>query len=255
MSRARIAGIEIDRLTPRAAIDRIVALAHTHNRHIVVTPNLDHMIRLRSDKGLRGAYSAASLVLADGMPLVWISHIGRAPLPGRVAGADLVRPVLAEAERRGYSVFFLGPMPETLKLVLERCALEFPRLRIVGAHAPPMDFEHDPTRDAACIAAVCAAKPDIVFMALGTPKQELWIARHRDQLDFGVALCIGAGMDYFAGVQRRCPPFLARVGAEWIWRLLSEPKRLGRRYARCLLFMPELVWEQIRDARRSKASG
>jgi exopolysaccharide biosynthesis WecB/TagA/CpsF family protein len=255
MSRARIAGIEIDRVTPNAAIDRIVALAHTHGRHVVVTPNLDHMVHLRSDNDFRGAYSAASLVLADGMPLVWISHIGGTPLPGRVAGADLVQPVLAEAEREGYSVFFLGPMPEALKLALRRCALEFPRLQIVGAHAPPLGFEHDATEDAACVAAIRAARPDIVFVAVGPPKQELWITRHRDELDFGVALCIGAGMDYFAGVQRRCPPFLARVGAEWIWRLLSEPKRLGRRYARCLLFMPVLVWEQIRDARRSKANG
>jgi len=135
-----------------------------------------------------------------------------------------------------------------------RCALDFPRLRIAGAHAPPLDFEHDMTQDAACVSAIRDARPDIVFLALGTPKQELWIARHRKELDFGVALCVGAGIDYFAGVQRRCPKFLARIGVEWIWRLLSEPKRLGRRYAQCLLFMPELVWEQIRDARRSKAN-
>ena len=254
MSRTRIAGLEIDRLTPRDAVDRIVAFAHTRDRHIVVTPNVDHMLRLRSDRAFRSAYATASLVLTDGMPLVWVSRLGNMPLPGRVAGADLVEPVLAEAERKDCSVFFLGPMPETLKLALRRCALDFPRLRIAGAHAPPLDFEHDMTEDAACVSAICDARPDIVFLALGTPKQELWIARHRKELDFGVALCVGAGIDYFAGVQRRCPKFLARIGAEWIWRLLSEPKRLGRRYAQCLLFMPELVWEQIRDARRSKAN-
>jgi N-acetylglucosaminyldiphosphoundecaprenol N-acetyl-beta-D-mannosaminyltransferase len=254
MSRARIAGVEIDRLTPRDAVDRIVALARTRGRHIVVTPNLDHMIRLRSDNGFRGAYAAASLVLTDGMPLVWVSRIGKTPLPGRVSGADLVHPVLAESERKGCSVFFLGPMAATLELALKRCALEFPRLRVAGAHAPPLNFEHDPTLDAACVGAIRDAQPDIVFLALGTPKQELWIARHRSQLDYGVALCVGAGIDFFAGVQQRCPKLLAQIGAEWIWRLLREPKRLGRRYAQCLMFMPELVWEQIRDARRSKAN-
>ncbi len=254
MSRTRLAGVEIDRLTPHEAIDRIVALAHTRDRHIVVTPNLDHMIRLQKDRAFRAAYAAASLVLTDGMPLVWVSRLGNTPLPGRVAGADLVVPVLAEAERIGCSVFFLGPMPETLKLALRRCALDFPRLRIAGAHAPPVNFEHDVTQDAACVASIRDARPDIVFMALGTPKQELWIARHRTELDFGVALCVGAGIDFFAGVQHRCPKFLARMGAEWVWRLLREPKRLGRRYAQCLLFMPELVWEQIRDARRNKAN-
>jgi len=254
MSRTRIAGIEIDRLTLGDARERIAAFSRTRDRHIVVTPNLDHMLRLRSNHAFRSVYAAASLVLADGMPLVWVSRLGNSPLPGRVTGADLIEPVLAEAEREGRSVFFLGPMPETLRLALARCAVEFPYLRIAGSHAPPLNFEHDMTQDATCVSAIRDARPDIIFVALGAPKQELWIARHRNELDFGVALCIGAGIDYFAGVQRRCPQFLARIGVEWIWRLLSEPKRLGRRYAQCLLFMPELVWEQIRDARRSKAN-
>ena len=253
MNRARLGGIEIDRMTLRAAIDRIVTLGQTRDRHIVVTPNLDHMIRLQKDRTFRAAYAAATLVLTDGMPLVWVSRLGNTPLPGRVAGADLVVPVLAEAERTGCSVFFLGPMPATLDRALSRCALDFPRLRIAGAHAPPLNFEHDMRQDAACVAAIRDARPDIVFLALGTPKQELWIARHRNELDFGVALCVGAAIDFFAGVQRRCPKIVARLGAEWIWRLLREPRRLGRRYAQCLLFMPELVWGQVRDARRSKA--
>jgi N-acetylglucosaminyldiphosphoundecaprenol N-acetyl-beta-D-mannosaminyltransferase len=254
MSRARIAGVEIDRLTPRDAIDRIVSLARTRDRHIVVTPNLDHMVRLQKDRAFRSVYAAASLVLTDGMPLVWVSRIGKTPIPGRVAGADLVEPVLAEAERKGCSVFFLGPMPGTLEVALKRCALDFPGLRVAGAHAPPLNFELDAVQDAACVAAIRDARPDIVLLALGTPKQELWIARHRNELDFGVALCVGAGIDFFAGVQKRCPKLLVRLGAEWIWRLVHEPTRLGRRYAQCLMFMPELVWGQIKDARRSKAS-
>lgn len=255
MSRTRISGIDIDRLSANDAMERIAELARTRGRHLVVTPNLDHMVRLRSDRAFRSAYAGASLVLTDGMPLVWISRLGNNPIPGRVAGADLVEPVLAYAEREGRSVFFLGPMPDTVKVALARCAVDFPRLRIAGSHAPPLDFEHDRAHDAACVSAVRAARPDIIFVALGAPKQELWIARHRDELDFGVALCVGAGIDYFAGVQHRCPRILARIGAEWIWRLLSEPKRLGPRYVQCLLFLPQLVWEQIRDARRSANEG
>ncbi len=254
MGRACIAGVEIDQLTPRDAIVRIAALARTRGRHIVVTPNLDHMLCLRGDRPFRDAYAAASLVLADGMPLVWLSRLGGTPLPERVAGADLIEPMLAEAERNGWSVFFLGPMPVTLELALDRCAREFPRLRIAGSHSPPRNFEQDSAQNAACVAAIRKAHPDIVFLALGTPKQELWIAQYRGEIEFGVALCIGAGIDFFAGVQQRCPRFLARIGAEWIWRLLREPKRLGRRYARCLLFMPQLVWEQIRDGRRIKVN-
>jgi N-acetylglucosaminyldiphosphoundecaprenol N-acetyl-beta-D-mannosaminyltransferase len=254
MSRARIAGIEIDRVTRRDALERIFALARTRDRHIVVTPNLDHMVRLRSDENFRSVYASASLVLADGMPLVWVSRLGNTPLPERVAGADLVEPVLAHAEREGRSVFFLGPMPETLRLALARCAVDFPRLRIAGSHAPPVNFEQDVRQDLACVSAIREARPDIIFVALGALKQELWIGRHRNELDFGVALCIGAGIDFFAGVRRRCPKFIARIGAEWIWRMLGEPKRLVPRYAQCLLFVPELVWEQVRDAWRTKAN-
>lgn len=106
MNRTCLAGLEIDRLTANDATERIIALARTRGRHIVVTPNLDHMIRLRKDRAFRDAYAAATLVLTDGMPLVWVSRLGNSPLPGRVAGADLVVPVLAAAERAGCSVFF-----------------------------------------------------------------------------------------------------------------------------------------------------
>ena len=239
MSRTRIAGVEIDRLTPRDAVDRIVASrayprpAHRDDAQCRSHASLCEAIALPqrvchrqpgSDGwhavGLGQAVSETRLFLGVLRAPIWSNRCWRRPS--------------AKTSRFSFS----APCRETLELALRRCALDFPRLRIAGAHAPPLHFEHDMTQDAACVSAIRDARPDIVFLALGTPKQELWIARHRKELDFGVALCVGAGIDYFAGVQRRCPKFLARIGAEWIWRLLSEPKRLGRRYAQCLLFMP-----------------
>ena len=255
MSRVFVLGTEVDPITLEEAVSRIARLARSRDRHFVVTPNVDHVIRLRSDRDFRDAYAAATLVLADGMPLVWASRLTRSPLPERVAGADLVLPVLAAAERDGLGVFFLGPMAETLNIALGWIGVRFPRLRIAGAHAPPRDFERDQASLSRSVAALRAANPDIVFLALGTPKQELWIARHRDELNFGVALCIGAGIDFIAGVQKRCPRILSRLSLEWAWRVYREPKRLWRRYAHCLLLAPILMWEQLRHAWRFRARG
>jgi len=253
VSRVRVFGITVDRLTTRAAIDRILDLAKTGGRHVAVTPNLDHVVLLRTDQRLRDVYAIASLVLADGMPLVWASRIGGALLPERVAGSDLVAPVLAGAERNGLSVFFLGPMPETLSLALARCAADYPRLRIAGSFAPPRGFEEVKALDDACVAAVRESLPDVLFVSLGCPKQDHWIGRHRNDLPFGVALCVGAGVDFFAGVVQRCPRLVAMMGGEWLWRLIHEPRRLWRRYAQCLLLLPGLVVDQFRDAYRPKS--
>src|SRR5207253_2111178 len=139
---------------------------------------------------------------------------------------------------------------DSLNIVLQRIAVRFPRLRIAGWHAPPMNFDSDPALQAESLAAVREARADIVFLALGTPKQELWIGQNRQSLDFGVALCVGAGIDFVAGVQKRCPPVLTRLGLEWAWRVFREPRRLWRRYAQCALFVPILMWEHLRHAWR-----
>ena len=255
MNRVFVLGAYVDAVTQDEAVAGILRLARTRGRHMVVTPNVDHVIRMRRDAHLREIYRSAALVLADGMPLVWASRLTRTPLPERVAGADLIAPVLAGAERDGLSVFFLGPMRDTLDIALSRFAVQFPGLRIAGSHSPPFGFEADPLLDAQCPEALRAANPDIVIACLGAPKQELWIFRKRREVGFGIALCLGAALDFVAGFQKRCPPAIGRLGLEWAWRVGNEPRRLWRRYAQCLLLAPVLMWEQVRYARRHRAKG
>jgi len=249
-ARTEVFGVAVDVVDPAAALERIVALAREGSGGYVVTPNLDHAVRLRSDAALRAAYDGAALVLADGMPLVWASRLRGPALPARVAGSDLIEPLAAAAAGAGLSLFLFGTTLAVLCTAARRLAAGAPGLRIAGIHAPPFGFESDPEANREALAAVAAARPDIVLLALGSPKQELWAARWRHECGAGVLVCIGAGLDFLAGAQARAPRPLQRLGLEWLWRALGDPRRLGPRYLRNLLWLPRLLAEQLVGRRR-----
>jgi N-acetylglucosaminyldiphosphoundecaprenol N-acetyl-beta-D-mannosaminyltransferase len=165
------------------------------------------------------------------MPIVWASRLLGRPLPARVAGSDLLPELCHAAAVRGYTVFLLGGAAGVPERAAARLRARFPRLRIAGHHAPPEGFAPDEgAAAAAAVAAVNAAKPALLFVGLGAPKQELWVHRHWSRLDATVAVCCGAAIDYAAGAQVRAPVWMQRAGAEWVWRLAREPGRLWRRY-------------------------
>ena len=228
--RVQLFGISIDNVTLAEAVQRIDALLDRRGRHYVVTPNVDHIVRLPRDPAFADAYYRASLIFADGMPIVWASRLLRRPLKGRVTGSDLVPEVCELAARRGASIFFLGTTPPILAEAVRRVTTQWPSLQIVGTYSPPFGFERNTLERLRMISAVNDARPDILFIGLGAPKQELWIANSITQVNVRVALCIGAGIDYLAGAVKRAPRWMQRTGLEWAWRLLQEPGRLWRRY-------------------------
>jgi exopolysaccharide biosynthesis WecB/TagA/CpsF family protein len=191
---------------------------------------MDHVVRLQKDPEFREAYRGASLVVADGMPVVWASRLLGKGLKQRVTGSDLVPEVCRLASETGRTVFFLGGNPGVAEKAGENLAKLYPGLKVAGSYAPPLGFEKDPARDEETLRRVNEAKPDILLIALSAPKQEKWIHRHRDRLQFRLALSIGCGLDYQAGAARRAPGWMRRVGLEWLWRIVLEPKRLARRY-------------------------
>jgi N-acetylglucosaminyldiphosphoundecaprenol N-acetyl-beta-D-mannosaminyltransferase len=199
-------------------------------RGYVVTPNVDHLVLYQESEGFRAACDGASLRLADGMPIVWASRLLGRPLQARVAGADLFPRLCEMAAARGHRVFLLGGGAGVAERVAVRFAARFPGLRIAGVYAPPDRFEREAQASESAVRAVNAAKPALLFVALGTPKQELWVHRHWGRLDAGVALCCGAAFDFVAGVQIRAPVWMQRAGLEWLWRLARDPGRLWRRY-------------------------
>ena len=224
----------------------------------VVTPNLDFLRRLAGDRAFTELFRQASLVVADGMPLVWASRLQGTPLPQRVAGSDLVLSLSREAGRRGRTVFLLGgasgATDRTAQVLEERC----PGLRIVGSCCPQVGprLEGAVLRDLAD--QLRRAQPDIVFVALGSPKQEQVIEALRDCVPGAWWLGVGITFSFLCGHVRRAPRWMQRAGLEWVHRLLQEPRRLAGRYLlKGLLFAFVLfttaAWARIRPPRAQVA--
>lgn len=236
--RLSIGSIQVDAHTFASALHAIETLVVAGRGGTVFTPNVDHVVKAEHDSELRDAYAAADLCLADGMPLVWASRVLSPRLPERVAGSDLVGPLLQRAANRGWSVYLLGGGAGSAPLAADEIARSA-GVRVVGADAPLVDLSReDEGEGAAALVRVRAARPDLLLVGLGAPKQELWIHRHRAELAPTVALGVGAAIDFLAGRVPRAPRWMARAGLEWAYRLAREPRRLARRY---LVEDPEFV--------------
>jgi len=250
--KTKLFGIEIDPLRLPQAVEQVLAWVDEGQRRCryVVTPNVDHAVMFQENAALRDAYRDASLVLADGAPVIWASRLLGRPLPQRVAGSDLVPELFAAAKpTRPLTVFLLGAMPGVAQRAARRIESQWPAVKVVGTHSPPMGFENDDARNAEIVALVNAARPDVLVLGLGAPKQELWVHRFAPKLQARVALCVGATIDFLAGEKKRAPKLLQRIGLEWLHRVASEPRRLLKRYARDAWIFPQLVWGEWRSTR------
>lgn len=210
----------------------------------VVTPNLDHAVLLNESEDLREAYKGAALVLADGMPLVWASRLLGRPLPERVAGSDLT-PRLLEAATPGTKVFFLGASDESSARAVENVRKQYPNINIVGRLSPPFGFEKSEEWSERIVQQIRESQAALVLVGFGAPKQELWVHRHHEQLPSTVVLCVGATIDFLGGTVNRAPEWTHKLGAEWLHRLVSDPKRLASRYAKDAFHLPGLLLKDI----------
>ncbi|HEY8087531.1 MAG TPA: WecB/TagA/CpsF family glycosyltransferase, partial [Polyangiaceae bacterium] len=196
----------------------------------VFTPNVDHVVLAEEDPRMRRAYARADLSLVDGMPLLWASRLLRAPLPEKISGSDFVMPLLERAASRGWRVHLFGAGPGVAEKAREKLAELLPRLNIVGVDAPRVGTEDSAERIEEILAPIRRVNPQIVLVALGAPKQEIWIDQVRDALTPAVLLGVGASLDFVAGTIPRAPRWMSRTGLEWLYRLTREPGRLWRRY-------------------------
>lgn len=230
MQKIRLGTIHADYLTMAQAIESIVSMAERKEGGYVVTPNVDHVVLAEKDDGIRAAYAEAALSLVDGMPLVWASRLAGYPLPEKISGSDLVRPLLARSAEKGLRIYLLGAAPGVGARAAERLEGEIPGLNVVGVDSPALGFETDPAAEAETRRRMDEADPDIVLVALGCPKQELLMRRWRSAGARAVMLGIGASLDFIAGEVRRAPAWMSAIGLEWLYRLAQDPKRLARRY-------------------------
>src|SRR5690349_2084863 len=228
-----ILGVPFDNVTTAETIEAIHRMVESKQPHYLVTANVDFLVQAQEDVELRRILFDAHLVLCDGTPLVWASQPRRTPLMERVAGADLVPLLLRVAAEKGYRVFFLGATPESASRAVDNLKNRHPTLAIVGNYSPPfnklLEMDHDEIQR-----RILDAKPDLLFVSFGCPKQEKWIAMPYRSLNVPVSVGVGATIDFLAGSVKRAPAWMQRIGAEWIYRLAQEPRRLFKRYAKDL---------------------
>lgn len=223
-------GVRVHAISEADCVNHILYEIEAGRGGMVVTPNLDHLHRCLHDLTFAALVAEADLVVADGMPLVWAARLQGTPLPERVAGSNLITSLSAGAAAHGRRVFLLGGAPGTAERASNVLRERFPSLKIAGTACPSVGFENDPAKMADLIQSVSSARPDIVFVALGSPKQERLIVRLRPLLPQAWWLGVGISFSFLCGDVRRAPLWMQNTGLEWIHRLIQEPRRLFHRY-------------------------
>jgi N-acetylglucosaminyldiphosphoundecaprenol N-acetyl-beta-D-mannosaminyltransferase len=226
----RLGATEVSPVTLHGALERVKDLMASRAPHLVVTPNVDHLVLLEHDPEFASAYERASLRVVDGAPLVLLARLLGTPVPERIAGVDLTFSLLAAAEFERRSVYFLGGHPAVLQQAMARLRHLYPRLSVSGSAAPMVELDTVSPSEEAALGEIRQAAPDLLVLFLGTPKQEKWFWRRAALLPPTVALAVGGTVDLIAGAKRRAPRWIQSAGFEWLWRLSQEPGRLGRRY-------------------------
>jgi N-acetylglucosaminyldiphosphoundecaprenol N-acetyl-beta-D-mannosaminyltransferase len=210
-----------------ASIDRCV---QARVPRYIVTPNVDHVVRLETDPDFQRAYSDAYLAVCDSTPLMWAARVMGVAIKQKLSGSDLVHWLSAHAATKGYRLFLFGAAEGVAPLAQEVLEARYPGLQIVGTYSPPMGFERDSDANAYALRQIRDAAPDICFVALGSPKQEKWMCDNVAASGAPLMLGIGAGLDFVVGRFKRAPVWMQRCGFEWLWRLCSDPRRLFKRY-------------------------
>ena len=248
-----ILGVPFDKITTEETVELVARMIASRAPHYLATANVNFAASAFRDVELRRILLEADCVLCDGMPLVWASRWLGNPLPERVTGADLVPRLLEESERRGWRVFFLGGSEESLGGATANMRARHPKLQISGAYSPPfrplLEMNHEDI-----LRRIADAKPDILFVAFGCPKQEKWIKMNYLRSGVPVSIGVGASIDFLAGLQKRAPVMIQRIGLEWLYRICQEPRRLLGRYARDLWIFGFAIakqWWRLRSRPKS----
>ncbi len=222
--------VSIDNLSLEEAVENIYKTSSALDAKYVVTPNADHVLRLEKDTFFQKIYSKADLILADGVTIVFLARRMGVKLKQRVCGSDIM-PALCEKVAGGdRSVFILGGPPGAGDIAAERLKKKYPGLNITGVYSPKYGFEDDKLELEHINSMLNTIKPNIVFVGLGSPKQEAWIYNHGRHLEVGVLLAIGAAIEFEAGTVKRAPKIMRKLGLEWITgqRFLKRHSKLFR---------------------------
>lgn len=240
--RFHLNGIPIDQVTMKEAIERVLSVLKQRTLGtpmLIMGPNAQLVSMAARAPRFADALRTADLATADGISVVMASRLLGHSVPERVTGGDLMEQLCAASALHGFSVFFLGGLPGAAEKTARKFERLHPGFRTAGTCCPSIGFEKDAIESARIHRQITAAKPDLLCVAFGAPKQEIWMAENCPMLPIGAAISVGAAFDTQAGLRRRAPRWTRRIGCEWLYRLVREPRRLWRRY---LIGNTHFVW-------------
>lgn len=227
---ALIGGITINNVTMADAVDKVLEFTESEGKKLITTPNLDFLYNASKDEDFKNILLSSDLNIPDGKPLILISKAKGTPLKEKVSGADFFIEVCKAASQSSNTIYLLGAGPGVAEEAKNRLTSRFKGLKIVGTHSPSFGFEKNEEESMSIVKMINETNPDILFVGVGSPKQEKWINQYIPQLNIKVAAGVGASFDFAAGNVAIPPPFVKKIGFAWLWRLISEPKRLWKRY-------------------------
>jgi N-acetylglucosaminyldiphosphoundecaprenol N-acetyl-beta-D-mannosaminyltransferase len=233
VERVDILGVEVDDVTEEEALAHVQKYIEDGDLHQIATVNVEFIMEARRNPAFREVLARADLCVPDGVGVLWAARRQKRPLRERVAGVDLVERIAARSSEQGWRLYFLGAASGVAEQAAQTLSRRYPGLKVAGCYAgsPRQEEEKE------IVAWVKASRPDVLFVAYGAPRQDLWIARNQARIGVPVALGVGGAFDFIAGVARRAPRWVQRAGLEWLHRLAREPWRLRRQMA-----LPRFVW-------------
>ena len=245
-------GIRFSAVTQMQTVNTILEWIGTEQTkpHVVVTPNVNLTLLQQRDAEFRRVLNQASLCVVDGKPIYWASRLFKKDLPEVVTGSDLVPAVFsAHQKTRSHEklkVYLLGAGEGVAERAAHNIMTQHPAVDVCGVYSPPFGFEHDEAECRAICERIQASQASLLVIGLGAPKQELWADKYLKQTGVKVAVCAGATIDFMAGEKARAPVWMTRAGLEWLFRVVTEPKRLAKRYLNDGLALPGLFWSEFR---------
>ena len=247
LERVRVVSLFPNVVSHESAIEQINELVKAKNGGYVCFSTVHMVMESHDNAEYGGRVNGADVIIPDGMPLVWMQKLQGAKDANRIRANDLMIMLCAFAEKNDLTIGFYGGQQTVIDAIKERAKTDFPNLKIVYAFSPPFRPLTD-EEDAEITAEINCQKPDLLFMGLGCPKQENWMAAHKEKVS-AVMLGVGASFDFYAGNVKESPEWLGKLGLEWLFRLTQEPKRLWRRY---LILNPRFVWLATRQLLKSE---
>lgn len=241
-----ILGVHVDSLTMSEAVKRIQTFIEERNSVLIATANAEMLMRATYDRELKNILNDAALVVPDGAGTVWAAHHLGHLMPERVAGYDLAQELMRKAPQKGYRLFFFGAAPGVAEKAKTKAEKLYPGIEIVGVRNGFFSSDDEPQ----ILREIQEAKPDILLVALGVPKQEKWLAAHLHELAVPVSMGVGGTFDVMAGVMKRAPHWMQKAKLEWLFRGAMQPKRAGR-----LMALPRFVFKVMAYKKSGQRKG